>query len=74
MSHSARIRMATPKDIVACLDAEMVKVIQSPRFRRRTGEIGAEPIGNSTAQMAAQIRSETEEFARLVKEAKAVIE
>ena len=65
---------ATPKDILARLNTEMVKVIQSPDFRKRMAEIGAEPIGNSAEQMAAQIRSETEKFARLVKEAKVVIE
>jgi tripartite-type tricarboxylate transporter receptor subunit TctC len=37
-------------------------------------EIGAEPIGNSSEQMAAQIKAETDKFARLVKEAKVVIE
>jgi tripartite-type tricarboxylate transporter receptor subunit TctC len=65
---------ATPKDILSRLNTEMVKVIQSPEFRKRMAEIGAEPIGNSADQMAAQIRSETEKFARLVKDAKVVIE
>jgi tripartite-type tricarboxylate transporter receptor subunit TctC len=65
---------ATPKDIVARLNTEMVKIIQSPDFRKRMGEIGAEPIGDSTDQMAAQIKSETEKFAKLVKDAKVVIE
>lgn len=65
---------ATPKDVVARLNAEMVKIIQSPEFRKRMGEIGAEPVGDSTDQMAAQIKSETEKFAKLVKDAKVVIE
>ena len=65
---------ATPKDIVARLNTEMVKIIQSPEFRKRMGEIGAEPIGDSTDQMAAQIKNETEKFAKLVKDAKVVIE
>jgi tripartite-type tricarboxylate transporter receptor subunit TctC len=65
---------ATPKDIVARLNTEMVKIIQSPEFRKRMGEIGAEPIGDSADQMAVQIKSETEKFAKLVKDAKVVIE
>ncbi|TDP61677.1 Bug family tripartite tricarboxylate transporter substrate binding protein [Roseateles toxinivorans] len=65
---------AVPRDIVARLNTEMVKVIQSPEFRKRMDEIGAEPIGNSQEQMAQQIKGETEKFARLVKEAKVVIE
>jgi tripartite-type tricarboxylate transporter receptor subunit TctC len=65
---------ATPKDIVARLNTEMVKVIQSPEFRKRMEEIGAEPIGNSADQMAQQIKGETEKFAKLVKDAKVTIE
>jgi tripartite-type tricarboxylate transporter receptor subunit TctC len=65
---------ATPKDIVARLNAEMVKVIQSAEFRKRMDEIGAEPIGDSSAQMAQQIKGETDKFARLVKDAKVTIE
>lgn len=65
---------ATPKDILARLNTEMVKVIQSPEFRKRMDEIGAEPIGNSADQMAQQIRSETEKFAKLVKDAKVTID
>lgn len=65
---------ATPKDALVRLNTEMVKVIQSPDFRKRMAEIGAEPIGNSAEQMAAQIKGETEKFAKLVKDAKVVIE
>ncbi len=65
---------ATPKDILLRLNTEMVKVIQSPEFRARMEEIGAEPIGNSAAQMAQQIKGETEKFAKLVKDAKVTIE
>lgn len=61
---------ATPREVLARLNSEMVKIIQSPDFRKRMDEIGAEPIGHSAEQMAQQIRAETEKFARLVKEAK----
>jgi tripartite-type tricarboxylate transporter receptor subunit TctC len=66
--------VATPKDIVARLNTEMVKVIQSADFKKRMAEIGAEPIGNSSEQMARQIQEETEKFAKLVKEAKVTID
>jgi tripartite-type tricarboxylate transporter receptor subunit TctC len=65
---------ATPKELVARLNAEMVKIIQSPEFRKRMDEIGAEPIGNTPEQMAQQIRAETDKFATLVKEAKVTVE
>jgi hypothetical protein len=37
-------------------------------------EIGAETIGNTPAQMAKQIKDDTERFAKLVKDAKVTIE
>lgn len=65
---------ATPKEVVARLNDEIVKVIQSADFRKRMEEIGAEPVGNSVEQMATQIRVETEKFAKLVKDAKVTID
>jgi tripartite-type tricarboxylate transporter receptor subunit TctC len=64
----------TPKDIVARLNAEMVKVIQSAEFKKRMADIGADPIGNTPEQMGAQIRDETEKFAKLVKAANVTID
>jgi tripartite-type tricarboxylate transporter receptor subunit TctC len=66
--------VATPKDIVVKLNAEMVKVIRSPEFGKRMEEIGAEVVGNTSDQMATQIKDETEKFARVVKEGKVTIE
>jgi tripartite-type tricarboxylate transporter receptor subunit TctC len=65
---------ATPKEVTARLSSEMIKIIQSPDFRKRMEEIGAEPIGNTPDQMAQQIRDDTEKFSRLVKQANVVIE
>jgi len=64
----------TPKDIVAKLNAEMVKIIKSPDFGERMRAIGADPIGDSPADMAARIREETTKFAKLVKDGKVTIE
>ena len=37
-------------------------------------EIGAESVGNTEEQMAAQVKSETDKFAKLVRDAKVTIE
>lgn len=66
--------VATPPDIVRRLNAEAVKIIRSPEFGRRMAEIGAEPIGESTEEMARRIRVDTERFAKLVKEANVTVE
>jgi len=59
---------ATPKEIAARLNAEMVKIIQSPDFAQRMQAIGAEPLGGTQEEMARRIRDETAKFAKLVKE------
>ncbi|HQW37548.1 MAG TPA: tripartite tricarboxylate transporter substrate binding protein [Usitatibacteraceae bacterium] len=65
---------ATPAPILDRLNAEMVKVIQSPDFRKRMDEIGAQPIGNSREEMARQVKDETAKFAGLVKAAGVTVE
>ncbi|XAH23501.1 tripartite tricarboxylate transporter substrate binding protein [Xylophilus sp. GW821-FHT01B05] len=65
---------ATPPDVVARLNAEMVKIIHSPDFAQRMQAIGAEPLGNTQAQMAQQIAEETAKFAALVRDGKVVID
>jgi tripartite-type tricarboxylate transporter receptor subunit TctC len=62
--------VGTPKDIANRLNAEIVKIVNSPDFRKKMEDIGAVPVGNSALQMATQIRTDTERFAKLVKEAK----
>jgi tripartite-type tricarboxylate transporter receptor subunit TctC len=64
---------AAPKDVVERLNAEMVKIIRSPDFSRRMAEIGAVPIGDSPAEMQARIGADTENYAKLVKDAKVAI-
>jgi tripartite-type tricarboxylate transporter receptor subunit TctC len=65
---------ATPKEITTRLHTEVSTALAQPDFRKRLEEIGAEPVGNTPEQMAAQIKGDTEKFARLVKDAKVVIE
>jgi len=65
---------ATPKDIVARLSSEMTKIIASPDFRKRMEEIGAEPIGDSPAQMGQLIKADTERYAKLVKAANVTLD
>lgn len=65
---------ATPKPVVARLNAEVVKIIQSPEFRKQMQDIGAEPVGNKPEEMARQIKEETDKFANLVKVGKVTLD
>jgi tripartite-type tricarboxylate transporter receptor subunit TctC len=60
----------TPKEIVAKLNGEIVRILNMPDVRKRLTQAGAEPVGNSPEEMAAQIKTETETFAQVVKQAK----
>lgn len=65
---------ATPKDVVARLNAEVVKIIKSPEFTKQMMDIGAEPIGNKPEEMAKQIKDETQKFAQLIKVGKVTLD
>jgi tripartite-type tricarboxylate transporter receptor subunit TctC len=60
----------TPKEIAAKLHGEVVKILNMPDVKKRLLEAGAEPVGNTPEEMAAQIKNETESFAKIVKQAK----
>jgi len=66
--------VATPKEVVTRLNTEVVNIVNSAEFRKRMEEIGAVPVGNSAAQMASQIKTDTERYAKLVKEAKVTVQ
>ena len=66
--------VGTPKPVLDRLSAEATKIIQSPDFRKRMDDIGAQPVGNTPAEMAAQIRSETDKFSLLVKAGNVTVE
>ncbi|SIK36195.1 Tripartite tricarboxylate transporter family receptor [Mycobacteroides abscessus subsp. abscessus] len=60
----------TPAPIVAKLNQEMVKIIHSADFKKRMADLGAEAIGDTPDQMKQLIATDTERFAKLVKDAK----
>lgn len=59
----------TPPDVVSKLNTEMVTILRSPDFGQRMAEIGAIPIGDSSAEMGERIKTDTETYAKLVKDA-----
>ncbi len=59
----------TPEPVLQKLSATMTGIIRSPAFGQAMAQIGAQPVGNSRAQMAAQIQAETTQFAQVVQRA-----
>jgi tripartite-type tricarboxylate transporter receptor subunit TctC len=60
----------TPGAIVSKLNADVLKVLGSPDFQARVLSLGGEVAGGTPADFAAQIRSETLKWRKVVKEAK----
>lgn len=60
---------AVPKDVIAYLNAETVKVLKLPEVKDRMSGDGAMPLGNTPEQFAAYIQSETAKWAKVVRSA-----
>ena len=58
---------ATPKDVIARLDAELVKAVGQPDVREKFAAIGVEPQARPSAQMAAYLKSEIEKYGKIVR-------
>ena len=56
----------TPQPIVLRLHDEFVKALNAPDVREKMLALGAEPVGNTPAQFAAYIRSESEKYAKVI--------
>jgi tripartite-type tricarboxylate transporter receptor subunit TctC len=59
----------TPRDIVALLHREIVKLIALSDVKDKLAALGFEPVGNSPDEFAAQIKRELPKWAQVVKAA-----
>jgi len=60
---------ATPKPIIARLNAELVKAINMSDVRKRFIDLGADPIGSTPDELAAYIRSELVKWGKVIRSA-----
>jgi len=60
---------STPREIVAKLNTEIVRVVQQPDVRRQLAEQGYEPVGNSPEQFADYIKTEIAKWTKVIKAA-----
>lgn len=58
----------TPKAVIEKIQRDVVKMLQSPEVRARLDQLGMDPIGNSPADFAKQLRQESREWAKIVRE------
>jgi tripartite-type tricarboxylate transporter receptor subunit TctC len=60
---------AVPKEIIARLHTETVKLLRQADVKEKIAFVGAETVGNSPEEFAAYIRAERAKYARIVKDA-----
>ena len=59
----------TPKDVIAKIQGDVAKVLQLPDVREKLEAQGADPSGESPAELAARIRGEYDAWGEVVKKA-----
>jgi len=64
----------TPPDIVKRLNAEIVKIINSPDVQKKLLELGAEPVGNSSEEFSALVKTEVVKWGDVVKKSGAKVD
>jgi tripartite-type tricarboxylate transporter receptor subunit TctC len=64
----------TPKEIVARLNAEIVRALKSPDVIEYMSHDGADPVGSTPGELAAYYRREVLKYAKLIKAANIQVE
>jgi tripartite-type tricarboxylate transporter receptor subunit TctC len=59
----------TPKEIVARLNAETVRILRQPDMRERLVGLGSDPVGNTQQQFGDFIRAERDKWSKVIKQA-----
>ncbi len=64
----------TPEDILNSLNAQVVKIMQTPDMKARLADDGIVPVGNTRPQFAAYIKAELVKWATVIKQSGARID
>jgi tripartite-type tricarboxylate transporter receptor subunit TctC len=60
----------TPREAVTRIHADTAKVLQIPEVRERLAAMGAEPSGESPAELGTRMKAESERWGEVVRKAK----
>ena len=64
----------TPPDIVKRLNTEIVKILNLPDVKEKLTGLGAEPVGNTSEEFSAMVKSEVVKWAEVVKKSGAKVD
>jgi tripartite-type tricarboxylate transporter receptor subunit TctC len=57
----------TPRDVILKINADVLKVVNSPELKERLKAEGSDPVGNSPEQFAVFLRDEIAKWAKVIK-------
>ncbi len=60
----------TPRDVIAKINADVLRVVNSPELKERLKAEGSDPVGSSPEQFAKFLRDEIAKWAKVIKFAK----
>nr|WP_255368964.1 tripartite tricarboxylate transporter substrate binding protein [Polaromonas sp. OV174] len=68
------VSSSTPPDVIAALNKKVVAAINEPAVHKRLVDFGVEPVGNTPAQFAALLSSETTRWHKLIRDLKITLD
>ena len=57
----------TPREVIAKINADVLKIVNSPELRERLKAEGSDPVGNSPEQFATFLRNEIAKWAKVIR-------
>jgi tripartite-type tricarboxylate transporter receptor subunit TctC len=57
----------TPRDVIMKINADVIKIVNSPELKERLKADGSDPVGSSPEQYAAFLRNEIAKWAKVIK-------
>jgi len=63
----ALVPAGTPKEIVAQLNGEIVKIVKAPDLKERLATLGLDPVGSTPEAFTQQLRAEDEKWAKVIR-------
>jgi tripartite-type tricarboxylate transporter receptor subunit TctC len=57
----------TPKDVVAKINGELVRMLNVPEIRRRISQEGADPVGSTPEAFATRVKNEITKWTKVIK-------
>ena len=57
----------TPRDVIAKINADVLRIVSSPELKERLKAEGSDPVGSTPGQYAAFLRAEVAKWAKVIK-------